>query len=256
MPLTYHLTLQLDREAPQATAAALHASVYHLIEEVDMPLSRELHAANQNPLSLGHTRREGFGGVLGSDGRTLQCRVHLLDERLATALTEAWAPGVTLPVRERQRLSGRVVGCWTQVTAYEDLWPQAAPPEVTLNFHSPTVLRAGDSFIDRPASRVLLHGLLRRWNAFAPQPMPDACWGWVDTGVETLHEDLWQDLTAWPKGGRSLRVPAFMGEVTYALPTGEAGRSLAALCRLAGWSGVGAKTLFGYGETVARLSAG
>ena len=255
MPATFYLTCQLDQSAPRDPEVGLHAAVHHLIEETDLALARDLHGANLNPLSLGLARHGGFGGVLGADRRTLQFRLNLLDEGLLPALQEAFATGAPLTARpDRQRLVGQVIGMHVLTTPYAALREQDAVSTATLTFLSPAVLRAGDAYINRPASRVLMHGLLRRWNAFAPDPMPEASWDWVDRGAVTLHEAVERDEVRWPKGGRNFMVPAFTGTATYALPAGEAGETLAALCLLANWSGIGAKTLFGFGETFTRLA--
>ncbi|CAM4079551.1 CRISPR system precrRNA processing endoribonuclease RAMP protein Cas6 [Deinococcus marmoris] len=246
MPSTFHVTTQLDRPAPGRLGVAVHAAVYALIADVRPSLAAGLHGAQVNPLSVGLTRRAGFGGVLGHDGRTLQFRVACADDALLPALREILSPG-QIPTADHDELRGRVVGADERHTPYDLLGD--IPLDCRLSFPAPTLLKSGDVFVDRPSSALLLHAAVRRWQAFAPESVPEDAWSWVHEHVASSEEDIRSVLVSAPKQPRR-RQAAFTGSLCLSFRPSPEGRWLARAAQLLTFTGAGVKTMYGLGEVV------
>jgi hypothetical protein len=263
MPTTFHLTLQLLEPAPADARTGLHAVVHDLISQVDPDLAARTHAAQVSALSLGYARYGGFGGILGQDRQTLQVRVRCLDDALTPVLRQAFLPGTFLKTEPTNsasssaeqaappRLLGRVAGCLPETVSYAELQDGPPPPHLTLHFLSPTVLKSGDVAVSRPRADLILHGLLRRWNAFAPQPQPEQAWAAAHEASVEIHE-LERHHISMPKRPPQQRTPAFSGSVTLHFGSPVAALHLAPVVRLAEWSGIGTKTLYGMGEAAVQ----
>lgn len=186
MPSTFLLTVQTLEALPRNPRIGFHAMIHDLIATQANQVADDLHNAQPSPLSLGLTRYGGFGGVLGLDRQTAQLRVHVLMESLAELMNAAFRPGQLIS-REKQVIA-RIVGCYREDTPYAELMERSESWHCTLHFLAPTILKAGDVFLAEPRIDLILHGLLRRWNAFAPTPAPEEAWAWA-TRVRstTLH---------------------------------------------------------------------
>lgn len=249
MPSTFHLTITLDRPAPRRLQTSMQAALYSLIADVRPSLAGQLHAAQINPLSTGLTRRNGFGGVSGNDHRTLQVRVSCADDHLLPALREALSVGL-IPAERHDELQGRVIGVDEWHVPYEDL--ASSGPSCQLTFHSPTLLKSADVFIDRPSSALLLHSALRRWQAFSPETAPDQAWNWVHEHVMTTAQEIQTLCVSLPKQPK--HHTAFLGTLNLQYARTSEGEWLARVTHLLPFTGVGIKTLYGYGEvTVASI---
>ena len=246
MPSTLHVTFQLVGDGPADPARGLHAALHERIAAVDGALAQRLHDTPHSPLSLGLARYRGFGGVLGRDRSTVQARLRTLDDALLPALEAALAPGELFGLEQPgAQVQGRVAGLLTETVPYEQVRPAN---RVTLHFLSPTALKSRDAFLDEPHAPTLLRGLLRHWNAFAPEPMPEAAW--QEAALVNARAEVTRGTVRLPKAPRSTAM--FMGRVQLELP-GAARGTLGRAAQLAEWSGAGVKTLYGFGEVAVEL---
>ena len=251
MPQTYYVTLQLLEPLPPQPQQAVHSVVYDLLARADAERAQQLHGAQLSPFSLGLTRYRGFGGTLGADRQTLQFRLGNLQEDLRPLLEQALCPGDLIPISQGSRayIQGRVVGLYIETATYQELLTPAR--ELTLHLISPAVLRAGDRYLEEFRADTVLHGLLRRWNTFAPQLLPPEAWETAG-GLRPDLSELRRVRVTLPKARRT--VPAFEGKVRFVLDAAAA-PLIAPLCHLTEWSGIGTKTLYSFGETAPEITA-
>jgi CRISPR-associated endoribonuclease Cas6 len=247
MPATLLITLQLDTPAPEGPHTPLQAVTYQLIGHASSVEGRRLHQTQLNPLSQHLARVAGFGGVLGHDRRTLQLRLNTLNDALVPLLQDAFAPGLPLPETHRALLRGQVVGQVTTVEEYSTLMDSEAACGAGLTFLTPTALRSGNQFHDRPRAAWIYHGLLRRWNAFAPQALPAEAWTVLTDDLRAEREEIRTHSLAVPGSARQERLQAFTGTLQLGLNGTRARHLLGMLTRFAPYAGIGAKTMYGFG---------
>ncbi|GGJ78816.1 CRISPR system precrRNA processing endoribonuclease RAMP protein Cas6 [Deinococcus aquiradiocola] len=256
MPATLHLTYQLDRPAPRNPMLALHAVLYGLIGNADPALARALHDAQLSPVSQHTGRHDGFGGVLAGDARTVQLRVNCLDDTLLDLLRDATLPGLPLPLPTsasgEARLAGRVVGQSISQFTYDTLLGGTAS-EAHLTFLTPTALRSGERTLGEPRPTLIYHGLLRRWNAFAPRPFGREVWANLTDDLRLRADTTRPVMLDVPGARRRASLRAFTGRTEVTVARERSGEALAALSRLAPFAGTGAKTMYGLGATLSEV---
>ena len=129
---------------------------------------------------------------------------------------------------------------WHEITEAE---PSADLP---LEFLTPTFFRRKEANYPIPAPGLILSSLVRHWNAFAPEPVPEEVAGRLIEHTTARYLNI-RTLSATAHS----RTVGFIGRVTLHLPkaTEEEARWLSRLGELAFFSGVGAKTTLGFGLT-------
>lgn len=228
------LVLELEGEAlPQASG--LRGFFYHLLQGV----APEVHDLGGNPFSL------GFGG----GERGYWARIALLREELYAKLSPRLFALEGHPVRLGRPFRVRRVvqegHPWAGLTTYPRLFQAPEGPDLPLRFFSPTFFRRKGVHYPLPEPRLVLEGLLRRFEALFPLPIP-----------EGVREALLERTTVRWFEGKTVRAEAeveavgFVGRVVYHLPkaTEEELAWLWALGRFAFYAGVGAKTSLGFGR--------
>jgi len=255
MPSTLLLTLQLEGPAPDGPHIPLHAISYQLINHASSVEARRLHETQLNPLSQHLARTAGFGGVLGHDRRTLQFRLNTLDDALLPLLQDAFAPGLPLPEPRGALLRGQVIGQVTAMQDYDDLLEGGPSRAVRMTFMTPTVLRSGNQFHARPRAAWTYHGLLRRWNAFAPRAFRPDVWSALTDDLRTDQEATRIHTLAVPGSSRHETLQAFTGTLDVRTGTERSAGPLGTLTRFAPFAGVGAKTMYGFGAVQTHVWA-
>ncbi len=252
MPHAFILDLVSEREgAPQPLQPhqAAHGLFYHLLSLISPDLSATVHDARRVPFTL--AVRPGRGGM--------RLRITLLNDDLFAPLlsvlltraprwrlgTEDYQIGRLLATPEGHPRAGCV--SWADIAA--------APPRssLALEFLTPTVfatsLRNGKRrYTPIPETRLVLGGLLRSYQAFAPQPFENA-----DLLAEALTDRVsitrLSVQTEEHRAGRHDYV-GFVGKVMWQVQEDDAElrRVLGRLAALAPYTGVGTKTPYGMGQ--------
>ena len=242
MPSLIQFTLQLDEPAPDNPALGLHALIYAWLDRADPAVARAVHTSGAQPLSLHLVRRAGFGSVLHADRRTVQGVLGVLDDTLTPLFEYAAAAGESLPVQQGDRLRGCVAGLRVQPLS----WPAPTTLSVqgaTLEFLTPVVLTGVP---ERPPVVRLYRGLLRRWAPFAPHPFPEDAL-MAATRVEVVTADTRTVQIANPSSRQAPPMQGVTGQIQVVFTDPRSAPLMAALTAVAPISGLGAKTLYGFG---------
>jgi CRISPR-associated endoribonuclease Cas6 len=137
---------------------------------------------------------------------------------------------------------------WSGLTTWPKLMSSAGAPTVSLSLASPTLFRHQGHDWPVLDPKLLVRSLVQRFNAFAPLTVPEGIAQGLADNVFPSHYRL----------HTVFREPAlgFVGsaQLVLAEPIPEWQTWLAALARLAFYSGVGAKTALGFGQARAYLS--
>ena len=243
---------------------AAHAAVLDLIGAADAALAARVHADDRvKPLTVAP-----LGGLDGrgqpvavSPAHAYDLRVTLLAPALE-ALAEGWTP-TSVPHIMLDGVTWRI----ERVTADEGAHPWArhatfgalldaalreaargAVGRWTLEFATPVTFRQCGRNQPLPLPELVFGSLLDRWNALAPLPLPDETRQFVHEGLVVSRFELRS--AARPTKGGALQIGA-LGRCTYTA-TGRDRYGLAcveALARFAFYSGVGAGTARGFGQT-------
>lgn len=119
---------------------------------------------------------------------------------------------------------------------------------VTLRFHSATAFRSSGRNIVLPQPELVFGSLIARWNAYSDITIPDATAEELLAGLVVSGHNLGTRLIDFG----TYRQIGFVGKCTFELkgkPSPDAVRALNALADFAFYSGVGAKTTMGMGQT-------
>lgn len=264
MPTAYMLTLRPTAAAsvPANLGRGAHAAILRMIAMADGELATWLHEPNSiKPLTvsniLGMEARNGMARI--TPAHTYGLRVTLLNGRLEH-LARDWSAG-TLGVLEIGQVGWRVerVTCdpaehpRANCCSYEALATTAlraaghAPRQWTLEFTAPVTFRHGSVNEPLPLPTLVFGSLFDKWNAFAPLPLPAELRETIDA-LAVSRFDLHS--VALPTKGGALQIGA-VGRCSYAaLGTGLAWLAgVDLLARFAFYSGVGAGTARGFGQT-------
>ncbi|RUM89849.1 MAG: hypothetical protein DSZ24_00245 [Thermodesulfatator sp.] len=160
------------------------------------------------------------------------------------------------PVRFTEVFFTPEVSVWADELSYEEILSQARPlSRFSLYFKTPTSFARppgpfGRSGLPFPLPERMFSGLLRRWNAFAPEPFPSRLEEALLQGFRPAIFELQSRMAFLYENGTLITFEGFVGRVTFKALKGvpeEARRWADILTRLAFFSGVGQKTTMGLG---------
>ncbi|MEV3952784.1 CRISPR system precrRNA processing endoribonuclease RAMP protein Cas6 [Streptomyces albogriseolus] len=171
-----------------------------------------------------------------------------------------WLDDFAVPPLEK--LVGEHIRLGSQFFTVADIRRDAAPysallslpptRRATLTFRSVTYFTRGDRWIPLPDPELLYGNLIRRWDTFAPEPLPESLVTSLLGEVRLTRHTL---RSAPVNLGPATRT-GFTGEATFTLPP-TAGHDLAstftALSAFAEAAGTGAQTTHGLGWTTTSL---
>ena len=137
---------------------------------------------------------------------------------------------------------------WSGLTTWSKLMSSPGAPTVSLSLASPTLFRHQGRDWPVLDPKLLVRSLVQRFNAFAPLSVPE---GIAQGLVDNLFPSHYRLHTVFREP-----VMGFVGsaQLVLAEPDPELQIWLAALARLAFYSGVGAKTALGFGQARAYLA--
>lgn len=184
------------------------------------------------------------------DGTGVQ--LGLLTDRAADRLLETIGDGTSValgrPGRQWPVHLARPV--LLQHTGWDELARPTGASRWELTFETPMTVRTGDRFSPLPNVGVILQGLARQWNAWAPVP--------IELDAETVRA-VWArdlDLTSHVLSLAGSTVCGSTGTLTLACDDRQAARTVAPLLALAPFAGVGAMRTKGLGVTSVRPLSG
>ena len=177
-------------------------------------------------------------------------RFTFLDEALYAALSPKLyglaGQTVSLGGRYRVRAVLQEDHPWAGLTTWPRLFGAESCADAPLRFASPTFFRRKGANYPLPEPKLVFGSLIERWNAHAPLAVPEPV-ATVLTERLTLRYLQLRSRSATAHD----RTVGFMGRATFHLPraTPDEAHWLAVLSRFAFYSGVGAKTTLGFGQT-------
>ena len=236
MPAAYVLHLQTDRPP---SPVQLRGWLYHMLT----PYEPSLHEGNgPRAFSLASGQEKpkiAWVRIAFLEDDLAQLAQTLFWENLKQALPLGKTRAKLLTVYEEAHpLSGR--------KSWDELMQAPPTQDVQLRFLTPTLFKKGASHYPVPDPERILQSLIRSWNRFAPERLPE------EHALGLLKKITARHISVHTKSlNAHTRTPGFLGWVTLHLPkaTDEERRWLARLGELAFFSGVGAKTTLGFGLT-------
>ena len=264
MPTALMLTLRPTVAAcvQASLGRAAHAAILAQIAAADPALAARLHSENSiKPLTVSNIM-----GLAGRGGRaqvtpaeTYGLRVTLLCDTIE-ALARDWTAEAlgTLTLdsvawRVEDLSADAAVHPWAGRASYESLVAAALhrsgmpPRRWTLEFASPITFRRGPVNQPLPLPGLVFGSLLDKWNAFAPLPLPSELRETIADLVVSSFE--LRSLVTPTKGG-ALQIGA-IGRCGYSAVAPHSAwlAGIDLLARFAFYSGVGAGTARGFGQT-------
>ena len=194
-----------------------------------------------------------FSLAVGAEGGSAWIRVAFLDDRLTQTFSDhLWsAPTQSLPLRSGPAKIAQVLELSHPLSG-QVLWDEllGAKPsdDLPLEFLTPVFFRRRGFNYPLPEPGLVLASLIARWNAYAPEPVPEG------VAATLLRGTTVRFLKGYTKGAMAHdRTVGFLGRVTYHLPgaNNEEAAWLARLGKLAFFAGVGTRTTLGFGLTAA-----
>lgn len=248
----YSVVLHFSSPAPlnDLTPEVVHAAFLSHLRRGDSSLAKLLHTSGmgRRPFSL---------AALGYPGQRdrLTLRVGILSPALFEQFWARWEKrgGISLSIG-RKRLRPVAIGKsgpWIGNSDWMRLLKQEPIKKIKLFFYTPTAFRQGDTDLPLPVPRLIFRGLLARWNAFAPFPLPLNTQT-IDRKIAVSSAHIQTRIFF---DGRA-HIPGFVGPVEFRVLRGVSAdemRAISALADLAFFSGVGRKTTHGMG-LVRRLT--
>jgi len=264
MPTALIFTLRPTVSAcvPANLGRAAHAAVLEQIAASDPALAARLHRENgSKPLTISNIL-----GLAGQGGRaqitpaqTYGLRVTLLCDRLE-ALARGWT-AAALGTLTLDHVAWRVEGLtadaaahpWAGRASYEELASAVLqrsgipPTRWAFEFAAPVTFRHGPINQPLPLPSLVFGSLLDKWNAFAPLPLPAELRESIGELVVSTFE---LRSCAVPTKGGALQIGA-VGRCGYSAPRSDSAwlAGIDLLARFAFYSGVGAGTARGFGQT-------
>jgi CRISPR/Cas system endoribonuclease Cas6 (RAMP superfamily) len=236
---------------------ALRALGYQLLSCGDPEFARAVHP--EADLAGGAEAERPFTIAVLPDAARLRVRLTALTDPATAALTqaaEALPPGAAVAIGgTRIEVAGWEAG---EAASYALLAQAPFAHRVEMEFVSPTTFSSSGRFLPLPVPERLFQSWVRRWNAFAPEPLflPAEVLAEVAVGlglashaVESRAVDL--------QPGHAVGFVGRVGLVALRRDrwSAPARGALAALCAYAPYCGTGARTAEGLGLT-RRLPAG
>lgn len=228
---------------PAPVPEAVHAAFLDLARRADPALSATLHAP-------GHRFRPYTLALLGPrEGLTLRLRLSVLAPELFERFWERWERRGGLPLRlGRQWLAPQAVqtrGPWAGEIAWSVLARLPPIHRARLAFCTPTAFRQGDLDLPLPLPKLLFSGLLAKWNAASPRPLP------LDPLAFERHVTLREArVVTRPVWDGRARIWGFVGWAEFGIrrdSPAEVRQALAVLCAFAPYAGAGRRTTHGLG---------
>ena len=192
-----------------------------------------------------------FSLAVGANGGSAWIRVAFLDDHVARSFSEhVWsAPSRPIPLRSGSMKIKQILELSHALSGqktWDELLRTRPAADLSLKFLTPTFFRRRGFNYPMPEPGLVLGSLIAKWNAFAPEAVP-----------ESVSTTLTEGVTVRFFSGRTQgavaheRVVGYLGRVTYHLPDASSKEAawLARLGELAFFSGVGAKTTLGFGLT-------
>ena len=230
-----------------------HALFLHIINHADPQLAQQLHASQRYkpwtiaPLQRRERRlRQGTG---------YQLRICFLQSELYAPFARTFIQGTPPPLQlgdaslVLQEITTSDQHPWAGLVSWHELIGQARPAStISLQFVTPTAFALSDDRHGRkriglfPDGTAVWSSLLRRWNHFAPAPMPQDLLDEVEIRPSeyALHTEMLQFSKSKQLG--------FVGTISYQIEASQTNlHLLAALADAAFYLGVGYKTTQGMG---------
>ena len=241
--------------APEATGGFVRGMFYDLLRSTFPELADEIHSSSLDaPFTVSPLMR-----MRSEEGEAPSYRVRF------TTMTEPVFDAVCRALYARHK-SGESVRLskadfeirsldfkdrrgLCRLARYEDLLN--APPLQTFAFRfmTPTAFKNGRMNVPLPIPRLMFQGYLRKWNRFAPPDLriEDSLAAEVEEGVAISRHDIRTRVLDM----QAMKMIGFTGECVLAASGMDTARlrELSALARFAFFSGTGAKTTIGMGQT-------
>lgn len=266
---------------PPSTGKALHAVFLNWLRSADPILSQELHDIDDiKPFTVSGLSLLNDNPLPGYFPKDLTLhprnsywfRVTSLNPELSARLLHYFqrADRPPFPAVLGREFSVSAISFqpeehpWAGITSYAELVTASLkePPagknsknggKVTLNFCSPTTFKSDGRSLPIPLPMQTFSSLMKRWNRFSPYPLDEVFLSFLEetvsiSGYELKSEMVWLDGS---KGGAKL--VAFQGwcEYTCFSRNEDWVKAVDLLSRFAFFSGVGYKTGWGFGQTIA-----
>lgn len=243
-PYALVLRFRASRPLGKLTPERIHAAFLGLVQSGDPSLAKLLHSPGmgRRPFSLAP-----LGHMEGNE--TLSLRLGVIAPELFARFWERWNKRGGFPLQigkaKLPPIASRQDGPWAGTVDWGKFGAGKSARTIQFHFCTPTAFRQGDLDLPLPAPRLIFRGLLTRWNAFAPIPLPldgetiDRSVALSSARIETR---VFYD-------GRA-HIPGFVGPVEFRIlrrAPKEAVRALHALAEFAFYAGVGRKTTHGMG---------
>jgi CRISPR-associated endoribonuclease Cas6 len=259
-----------ERPLPRWWGRAAHALLLQVVQDYSPELAAALHdGSERRPFTVSTLQGPALGKGLYPE-QDYRLRFTALTGPVSAALLAAvqgqgrLATGATV---ELDYVPFQVAGAawnedeqpWAGATTYASLsagclLPAAVPDrQIPFQFTSPVVFRSEGKSQPFPLARLVFHGLLERWNAFAPLALPEDLRRYVD---ECLLVDRFElSSRAVPLKETGLRVGS-VGMVAYRATNNDRYwlGLLHTLAEYTRFAGVGAGTSLGLGQC--RKAAG
>jgi len=269
MPLAAVLSLQVHESTflPTQLGRALRAWTLRQIESIDPTLSQSLHDTQRLPAytvsDLQGVKREGRQQIRLDPDLDYWFRITALTPAVERALRRvlqerAERARITLlnnPVFWTATTTDHRVHPWAGEESYAALEHRVASSsnladQITFRFASPVAFKRDSRDCPRPEPSLVFGNLLRRWNTYAPHPMPDLEREDLGRYVTLDDYDLDTELTVFGGSDQEGHVGS-RGWARYRLLEGDPQRRrpfhlLAAYTR---YTAIGASTAVGFGQT-------
>ncbi|WP_322488533.1 CRISPR-associated endoribonuclease Cas6 [Chloroflexus sp.] len=264
MPQAMVFTLRPAKagQTPGNLSRATHAAVLRLIQRADPQLAARIHDDDgRKPFTVSNVWGLGGGSsVLVDPERDYHLRVTLLSTELEQMAAE-WTPtqiGMLeldgQPWRVIARANTAAEHPWANRADYRELAapllhrPDQLPATWTLEFATPVTFRQRGMTMPLPLPDLVFGSLLEQWNASADLALPDEVRRYATECLAISRFDLRS--AAVPTSGGALQIGA-VGRCTYRAMTGDRywRACIAVLATFAFYSGVGAGTTRGFGQT-------
>jgi len=255
--ITLKQTSEAEWTAPEATGVFVRALFYELLRSKAPGLAEEIHGSSSDaPFTVSpmiRLRRSAEG-----EPPAYRVRFTTLTEPVFDAACQAiyLLHTTGTPVRiskaefEVQDLDFRRQKRMCRLARYQDLARGECERIIPFRFLTPTAFKNGKANVPLPIPRLMFGGYLRKWNTFAPEDLR------IDESLLTEIEDSVlisrHDIRSRTLDLGAMKMVGFTGECTLAASNGirpESLRALNTLARFACFSGTGAKTTIGMGQT-------
>ncbi len=255
--ITLRQTSQEEWTAPEATGGFVRALFYELLRSKSPDLAEEIHGSSSDaPFTVSPMLR--LRGSAEGKRPTYRVRFTTLTEPVFDAACQAIYPlhttgtpvGISKAQFEVQNLDFRQQKRMCRLARYQDLARTRPERIIPFRFLTPTAFKNGKMNVPLPIPRLMFGGYLRKWNTFAPEGLriDESLLAEVEESVLISRHDIESRTLALG----TMKMVGFTGECALTASNGirpESLRALNTLARFAFFSGTGAKTTIGMGQT-------